>query len=886
MKKKRMAAKNKQIIAKEDLCRTQLDSDLFAPGPAGTMGMQPSERDVFAGDEDFYRSLTGSAPPVEEPVEYKIFTDPAPPAEVPVATSAGSKLFSMFQGILLAAILVIAGALLFIIFGLKPEPVLVTSSINIPRQLPAGYFDSYKTSLQQARPAAGQSTGQEQVTKKPAVSLRAANDFYLEGHWRQAYQAYEQLYQSTNSELSGEKIKPLLKDFFCLKMAMCKEKGGEPRHAKNLLDTISESRSPFIRVLANYRLSQFEMQKERYLPARTRAYKALALSETLDFDSKWVKTLQRDCLFCIAESTTKTVLSLRDADKGLPPKLWERVDQLQDPSADLDEEQLHRLLLSGSNKLTKGLLGPQISKAGPQTAQAGYDGLTRWEIICNGAPFEELVARFATRTGLDIQWAVQRSAEADPIVRNVTNRPVTMYLSAATTQQFMNIVTGCAGLLAKPDDNINPRMIKLFDPLNYSSLSEHMSLLAEEAISLWERYLLEFAEDRRIPNTHFALALLHAANGDLAESMAEHKLVANRFLRTHLAPYSLLHSSKLKTGLRDYSGARQDLKQLVEQHYDTQLAGQACVYLADVTMQTGDTAEAQRLYRKAYRLNSEVELQAAAALGAGKCFYELKDYEDAAHWLTRHLDLTADRTSTEACSAYNMLGKAYWQMGKLELACEAFEYAMAGELTNREKLEAISALVKANMQQQHFFKAFELVENLDSAGFSMNEMFRLLVIKSRILRSLGLPEKAIELIGDKPEYATNPQLAAEAYLELSRCYLAKGQLELAHKKLSETLLGLENGPWAQQIALELAQTCLKLGNESEALTVASGLLDSEPADDIRQSALEVMAQAYRKQDDYDSAAQAFLGQYVKGTEKPDAPAQDTGTADKPATPMQ
>jgi len=140
---------------------------------------------------------------------------------------------------------------------------------------------------------------------------------------------------------------------------------------------------------------------------------------------------------------------------------------------------------------------------------------------------------------------------------------------------------------------------------------------------------------------------LLAQEGQLTNAIAEYKLVANHFSQTALAPYALLNSSKLKANLHDYSGAREDLAQLVEQYPDTEFYGQACLNLADATKKAGLVNEAERLYRKVYNLGLSLESQTTSALGAGSCSYEAQDYEAAAKWLTRYLNLAKDRTDAE-----------------------------------------------------------------------------------------------------------------------------------------------------------------------------------------------------------------------------------------------
>ncbi|MHC4511520.1 MAG: tetratricopeptide repeat protein, partial [Planctomycetota bacterium] len=118
------------------------------------------------------------------------------------------------------------------------------------------------------------------------------------------------------------------------------------------------------------------------------------------------------------------------------------------------------------------------------------------------------------------------------------------------------------------------------------------------------------------------MGLLHSQVGLPTEAIAEFKLVANRFSQVSLAPYALLHSSKLKTNLRDHHGAREDLRQLIEQYPDTNIYGHAYLRLADATMEAGLKAEAARLYQRVYNFGLSAESKTASALGAAGCFYE------------------------------------------------------------------------------------------------------------------------------------------------------------------------------------------------------------------------------------------------------------------------
>lgn len=847
-----MATEDQQDIL-EDSSDNQgpADAELFA----GQVHEDLSEHEIFAGDEDFYKVLASQG---------TIKTTATPSQQADTGTGESTKqpiwhrYFPAFLKTLVVSIVVIAVILLYMF--LKSPLVLVTNW-----QLP---------SLAQQTPATPKTPGPDQIQKPvsmspstQSVSLKVAQDLYLQGDYDKAYAAYDQLRQSLPAGPKEE----LLKDFLQLKMAMCKRKAGDPDQANRLFGTLSQSRSPVVIMLANYHMAYIELQKKQYLRARTRAYQTIALIEAVDFEKAWISSLQPHCHFLIAESLTRHILSLCDADKDLPGKLW--CTTLEgDPFTNLNESQIRSLLNSGSEQLSKSLLSPQIQKIERRGASS------RWFVVCHGAPIDELLARFAANAALNITWDFGKAPDPDVEKNTIRKRSASLYLPGATTQQFITVAAGHAGLLARLDPKGN---VNIFNPADYSSLSEHVSLLTREAISLWYKFLSVFHGDQHVPNAHFALALLQAQRDQVTDAIAEYKLVANRFAYSSLAPFALLNSSKLKTNLRDYSEARQDLKQLVEQYPESELSEQAYLFLADATMKAGLSHEAGRLYSKVYHLGLSLESQTDSAFGAGRCFYEQKDYETAVKWLIRYFDLARDSTSINLYSACLLLGKSNLAVGKIQQACDAFEAALggpAGQLTRTEYIEVVSALVDAKIQQADFLGALATLESTRSSHFSSEEeSIEILLLKSRVLRAMGLADEAIAALGDRAQYALDTQAQAAITLELAKCYVARGNLDLARNDLFAILLLVEPGPLAHEIALELADVCLKLGYSSQTISICSQLLDLGPVARIKQKALDILAAAYKRQKNYDRAALALLGKW----NEPKAP-QEKMTFDSPA----
>ena len=319
-----------------------------------------------------------------------------------------------------------------------------------------------------------------------------------------------------------------------------------PDKANEMFRAVSESPSITLKALANYNLCLFEMNSGQYLKARTRAYKTIALTGAVAPDYKWALTLERNCQFLAAEAIARQTLSLSDADKELPRQLWYHENE-KDPLTGLNEAELQKVLSAGIERFNAGLLAPQIQLV---ESIAGSPALARWAVICNGPGIEELMARFASNTGIDVKWT--RHTNNNSTIEQQPagwNRSVYLFLPAATAQQVISTATGAVGLLAQINDT---NSIIISDPTEYYTLSEHTRMLNEYSIWLWRKLLLMYSDDHRVANAHFVLGLLQEQKGQPSEAISEYKLVANRYAKTSLAPAAQLRSSRLKTGLRDY----------------------------------------------------------------------------------------------------------------------------------------------------------------------------------------------------------------------------------------------------------------------------------------------------------------------------------------------
>ncbi len=787
---------------------------------------------------------------------------------------------SRVQKVLVTGIIINALAVLYVLLAQEPAPMAADQATPMPS--PAGDQTPPPRAgrgqvAQEPAAVSSSSTPSEAGIQDPAdaqhdsprlgplpgpepLSLQLADKLYLRRDFEHAQAMYDKLHRRLPTTEDNQP----LRDFLLLRMALCGKNSGNVAQADAQLRTVSLSRLPILRALARYHQSTMLLSRRRYLEATAKAYQTIALVEVAAHDKKWTSAVQRQCGFLAAEAMTRNLLSLCDADANLPRELWGEHPDI-DPFVDMEEPQLRVFLASGAEQLEAAVLSPQIRPAADKAA------VPRWSVISNGAPIEELLARFAANAGANIRWIdpVQAATPAPgPEGRrasglrvggedNVRARPVHLYLTSATMAQVVTTAAGSVGLIARALDQGG---LQVLDPTSYSSLADHTNLLAEEAITLWQRFLLAAESDPRAANAHFALALLQAARGQFDQATAEYKLVANRFAMHALAPHALLQSGMLKVRLRDYTGAHTDLKQLVELYPDTELSDRACLYLADATMKAGLYEEASELYRKVYNLGLSVAAQTEAAWGAGRCLYETGRYEEAAEWLNRYTTLARDRNRPAFCAACLLLGQAYLALHQPSQAQAALRLALRGELSHQQHVQTITVLVKTYLEQGLFLEALGVLENAGGWQLSQQEAVELALLRAQALRSIGLAEKAIGPLQEKSQYLPNPELQAKVALELARCQIAGGSLESAQKTLGPVFETVEPGPLAEQVGRELALVCLRLGQTEQAVSVCSLLLKRAAVSE-RPALLALLADAYRKQGKLDQAMTATLNQY-------------------------
>ena len=154
--------------------------------------------------------------------------------------------------------------------------------------------------------------------------------------------------------------------------------------------------------------------------------------------------------------------------------------------------------------------------------------------------------------------------------------------------------------------------------------------------------------------------------------------------------------------------------------------------------------------------------------------------------------------------------------------------------------------------------ALSVIENVRSRPFSQQQVTRLLLLKSGVLREMGLADKAITILTEKIQYISDNRLKADITLELARCYYTGQNLESARKYYTDAIFLLEPGAASQQASCELAEVSLKLGDNEQAVSICTKLVDSSTQPQTKQAASKILASAYSNLKQYDKAAQILI----------------------------
>ena len=200
-----------------------VDAELFA----GQVHEELSDSEIFAGDEDFQLFLASQAR-AQTAARRTRRADPAPGQLPDIQTHHRN--FSTLQKVLAVSIIIIAA---IVVFTLLKSPLLLVTNRHTPpvaQQTPPAKpavevpEQPRPEQIQKPEPAP---TPTPRPTPTQPLSLKVAQDLYLQADYIKAYAVYNQLGQSLPVGTEEE----LLNDFFKLRMALCMR---DIRNTKNI----------------------------------------------------------------------------------------------------------------------------------------------------------------------------------------------------------------------------------------------------------------------------------------------------------------------------------------------------------------------------------------------------------------------------------------------------------------------------------------------------------------------------------------------------------------------------------------------------------------------------------------------------------------------------
>ncbi len=669
-----------------------------------------------------------------------------------------------------------------------------------------------------------------------AISWQVAEELYRTGKYHDASYVFHRLAENITANTASDEF---IRDFLSLRKALSLHQMDYNADSSELFTIALSSGSPVVRAMANYHLAFIESRNKQYLSVRTRAYRVLALIRA--FQDSFSPDLPADCYFMVAETLTRKIMVLSNASDTMPGKLWTDTMRIESIPK-MDQEQLRTFLQAGVYNISEGALNPVIEKNSNLTVGS------QWSAICMDAPLEELLARFGSATGMNMTW--QNGADS------FSQRSTTLYLPAASKQYVAEVAAGSAGLIARFSDD----EALIYNPEMYESLAQYKDLLAREAISVWRYFLLRYRGDDRTANAHFALGLIQDHTDETIAALGEYKLVASRYSTNNLAPYALLNSSRLKTKIRDYTGATQDLTELIIQYPDFKMADQASLYLAEATMYNGLFDDAIRMFYKAYNLDINPQSQQTAAYGLANCFHKTEQYEKAREWFIHAIEMTGNASDDRLKPAYYMLGETYLQLGDDKKAADALKNAVDDPANKEQFVKVTLKLVEAEIRQENFVTALNTLENIPAEQLAQEHATEVLIKKATVFRLLDIPDTAISLLRHKIEFIADSTQRAKLSLELARCYMQVGDIRVAREELSDVISDMPPGPETLQAQLLLAEATVKLEEYDQARITCLDFLNSGINDPtIQQQALSLLGRCYTELNLHDKAALAYAG---------------------------
>lgn len=768
--------------------------------------------DALAGDEDGTVNLETDE---DEPVAFQLPPD--------LFTKSGRGRIPWQATLLVGNTVVLA--VLALVLLLRPQNG--PSHVAVERMLPPSPSAPAGTSDQSPIPAANDSLPEA----KGAVSWAVAEDHYASEQYGLAIGYYRRLLET--SLLNPREW--MISDFCRLRIAQCQVHLDRLPEAHDVLRSLASSRSPVVRGTALYLSATLNAAEGQYLSAWIQSYQALGALGAAEGASD----LRTQCNLLAAEAMTRKGLAFFNSDESLP----RRREPPADPLAGMKtEEGLREKLAAGVQRMSDAAIGPRL-------ASADRGGIGRlWTVTSAGAPLEEFLHRLVGESGLNIRW--------HEVGRAGRRRPLTLALTDVKDVRVVEVACGSVGLVAR----LTGEEAIIHDPSGRTSTDELRDLVLREAVSGWRRVLLRAPDAKRQAYGHFALGLLYEHQNDHASAITEYRLVTERYPRSKHAPRARLRGAIVRIDFRDFTGAREELIELLNRHPSFPDSDQVYLRLGQATMETGHLDEAIKTFKKLFYLELSQESRIGACLGAGTCFYRKGDHKSAAEWLARYVAL-ARQSEREAGAARGslLLARSLNALGRHQDAVAAVRKAADVEADTDLRTALLLELARSLAAGKEYTAALAVLHRVEDSDVDRPALDEAALIQSRVLRAISVPERALRLLREELRHAADARTKARMAVELARCYADAGDLDGARRIMAEALPKLEAGPEAHEATCELADFALRAGHPEQTIGLCRKLLARPISPEVRRRAFDALGQAYVAVRDYERAALAFSG---------------------------
>lgn len=654
---------------------------------------------------------------------------------------------------------------------------------------------------------------------------QAENAFALRDH-KTALDRYGRLMLGSRS-MPGEATSG---EFFLFRVAECVWSLGRPEAAQKLLKKLTSAESPAVRGAAHAALAEMAEAEGELLAARTLAYRGTAALAVLETPLP----LEADCEYIAARALTRKVNALYDSRQAVP---WARL-QRSDPFAGLAEPAARRLLEEGA--------------AAGRSARAGVGGIKieqvgqRWRLSAAKATVEDVLNQFAAAAGMNVQWA-----SADAAARR---RTVDVQIREMASQRVVEVVAGTAGLVAR----FAPERVTVHDAGSAGSLQDQQTVLGGEAESVWRRFALRYGGDARLGEGSFALAALHEWMGDKVSALRQYQFVAKQYTsQPRISPEALLRSATIRTDLRDYAGAEQDLLELLDVFPQYPRSADVYAKLGRLKSLVGKPAEALTLLSRVLTFDVTPDVRRETMLAASDCCFAKGDYDAACHWMSELLGQKGELSQEAVVEACGRLGQFEAARGNHNAAIGAYRRALQSSPSRSKYVELVLGVARSHQAAGDPVGSLRVLGRLNGQDMSPDRLADWLMQLSSAYRAMNLPDRARLAIRKHGGAVTDTALQSRLVLEQARCLAEEGELAAARQAMTEALAKMGGSEEARAASLDLAELCLKMSDAGQAIILAEDTLRAKCSDEQRRRALELMGRAHLARNEYEKAVRAL-----------------------------